>query len=160
MKNFKILLKSDVSKIKSLFINSIEEMDVFSNFSADFFSLKYNRKFVGNCDGLNLKLSVTHFHSYFRSPILKGKIEELDDNIKAINFKLHLHPVYILSLTLIFIFAAFLFNEIFKSENTLFILSIVFIILCAIAYELYNFLTKLGELKYFINKIFRDLVVE
>ena len=86
MKKFKIFVQSDISKIKSILVNSTDDMDLLNNYVPIRYNRTDKRVYVGKCDGTKIKLSVVRNKPYIYSPILKGEIHELDDKLKSINF--------------------------------------------------------------------------
>ena len=160
MLNFKIIVKADISKIKSVFSNSIEDMDLLAClYENSFQKKKYKRRFVGRSNGRNLKLSVIYYQSYLSSPILKGEIQELDDHLKSINFSFTLHPLSLVFLPIFLIFIIFLVINLFKLKSLLSALIVLTILILGLIFFISNFNSKLKALRYFVNKIFRDLSV-
>jgi hypothetical protein len=155
--NFKIHVKADIFKIKSLLVNSTDKMDSF--FTKEF-GLKHNRIFVAKADGMKLKLSVFHRYKTLQFLKLKGEIHVNNNSINTINFSYYTNPLYILYLLFIFIMATLMLFEIFESESFITFIIIFVIYMFCIGSAFFMIKNNMRELRAFIYRTYHDYIVE
>jgi len=157
MRRFSIKLRINISEIKSIFSSSVEEIDFYKAIFSISFLFKFRRRFVGKVNGNDLELRVIHYNnSFLSSPILRGKIENSIANKSTIHFSYGYSIIYLIAICLISIIFIVLILDLILSGLYLFSALSIFIVLILSLNEVYNFVAKKKELKYFIDRIYDE----
>ena len=160
MMNFSININAEISKIKSLLINSTEKIDFVDNYIERNFSKNKTRKFVSKIDGMNFKLMFIHRYSLFHSPLLKGNIIQSDNNINSINLSFSFNILFIVYILGLFIISTFGILDLINSAKDSAYIFILSIFIFFLFFELYKIKVKINELKSFLYRIYSEYIVE